>query len=108
MSSIDERRATFQRYKENVKKRGKPFYPFAMLEDTVMSLVVVVVIGLYLAHFPDKYYAQARFLMVLIAGLAHVDTLYPALARNADWRTLVMDVVAMLLGLKQHRVKSRV
>jgi menaquinol-cytochrome c reductase cytochrome b/c subunit len=44
MSSIDQRRATFQRYKENVKKRGKPFYPFAMFHDTVMSLVVVSVI----------------------------------------------------------------
>jgi menaquinol-cytochrome c reductase cytochrome b/c subunit len=45
MSSIDERRAAFQRYKENVKKRGKPFYPFAMFHDTVMSLVVVSVIA---------------------------------------------------------------
>jgi menaquinol-cytochrome c reductase cytochrome b/c subunit len=44
MSSIDERRAAYQRYKENVKKRGKPFYPFAMFHDTVMSLVVVSVI----------------------------------------------------------------
>jgi menaquinol-cytochrome c reductase cytochrome b/c subunit len=44
MSSIEERRATYQRYKENVKKRGKPFYPFAMFHDTVMSLVVVSVI----------------------------------------------------------------
>jgi menaquinol-cytochrome c reductase cytochrome b/c subunit len=44
MSSIDERRAVFQRYKANVKKRGKPFYPFAMFHDTVMSLVVVSVI----------------------------------------------------------------
>ena len=44
MSSLDERRAAFQRYKENVKKRGKPFYPFAMFHDTVMSLVVVSVI----------------------------------------------------------------
>jgi menaquinol-cytochrome c reductase cytochrome b/c subunit len=44
---IDERRAQFQRYKEDVKKRGKPFYPFAMFEDTVMSLVVVsVIVGL--------------------------------------------------------------
>ena len=41
MSSLDERRAGFQRYKEDVKKRGKPFYPFAMFHDTVMSLVVV-------------------------------------------------------------------
>jgi len=46
MSSLDERRAGFQRYKEDVKRRGKPFYPFAMFHDTVMSLVVVVVIVL--------------------------------------------------------------
>ena len=45
MSSLDERRAGFQRYKEDVKKRGKPFYPFAMFHDTVMSLVVVCVIA---------------------------------------------------------------
>jgi len=44
MSALDERRAAFQRYKEDVKKRGKPFYPFAMFHDTVMSLVVVSVI----------------------------------------------------------------
>jgi menaquinol-cytochrome c reductase cytochrome b/c subunit len=44
---IDERRAQFQRYKEDVKKRGKPFYPYAMFHDTVMSLVVVgVIVGL--------------------------------------------------------------
>jgi AcrR family transcriptional regulator len=44
---------------------------------------------------------SARFLMVLIAGLAHVDTLYPALAANPDWHKLVMEVVAMLLGVKR-------
>lgn len=41
---IDEKRAQFARYKEDVKERGKPFYPFAMFHDTVMSLVVVAVI----------------------------------------------------------------
>jgi menaquinol-cytochrome c reductase cytochrome b/c subunit len=41
---IVERRRIFQQYKEDVKERGKPFYPFAMLHDTIMSLVVVVVI----------------------------------------------------------------
>jgi cytochrome c2 len=47
VASIDERRAQFQLYKEDVKKRGKPFYPYAMFHDTVMSLVVVsVIIGL--------------------------------------------------------------
>jgi menaquinol-cytochrome c reductase cytochrome b/c subunit len=41
---IDERRAEFGRYKDDVKTRGKPFYPWAMFHDTVMSLVVVSVI----------------------------------------------------------------
>jgi mono/diheme cytochrome c family protein len=45
MSALDERRSGFQRYKEDVKRRGKPFYPFAMFHDTVMSLVVVSVIA---------------------------------------------------------------
>jgi menaquinol-cytochrome c reductase cytochrome b/c subunit len=44
---VVERRRVFQQYKEDVKERGKPFYPFAMFHDTVMSLVVVsVIIGL--------------------------------------------------------------
>ena len=47
MAGIDERRAGFQKYKEDVKARGKPFFPYAMFHDTVMSLVVVaVIIGL--------------------------------------------------------------
>src|SRR5882762_3225213 len=47
MSTLDERRAGFRKYKEDVKKRGKPFYPYAMFHDTVMSFVVVsVTIGL--------------------------------------------------------------
>ena len=41
---IVERRRVFKQYKEDVKERGKPFYPFAMLHDTIMSLVVVLVI----------------------------------------------------------------
>ncbi len=40
----DPRRAEFARYKQDVKERGKPFYPFAMFHDTVMALVVVLVI----------------------------------------------------------------
>jgi menaquinol-cytochrome c reductase cytochrome b/c subunit len=44
VAAIDERRAAFQKYKEDVKKGGKPFYPYAMFHDTVMSLVVVLVI----------------------------------------------------------------
>jgi menaquinol-cytochrome c reductase cytochrome b/c subunit len=44
MASIQERRAGFKRYKEDVRTRGKPFYPYAMFHDTVMSFVVVCVI----------------------------------------------------------------
>src|SRR5438874_7174688 len=46
-SRLDENRANFARYKEDVKKRGKPFYPYAMFHDTIMSLVVVcTIVGL--------------------------------------------------------------
>ena len=41
---VVERRRVFQQYKEDVKERGKPFFPYAMWHDTVMSLVVVSVI----------------------------------------------------------------
>ena len=45
--SNEKERAYFKRYKEDVEKRGKPFYPYAMFHDTVMSLVVVcVIVGL--------------------------------------------------------------
>ena len=45
MSRLDERRAAFQRYKQDVQQRGKPFFPYAMFHDTVMSFVVVSVIA---------------------------------------------------------------
>ncbi|HEX5174624.1 MAG TPA: c-type cytochrome [Gaiellaceae bacterium] len=43
-SRTDEARAEFARYKADVKARGKPFYPYAMFHDTIMSVFVVVVI----------------------------------------------------------------
>jgi len=43
-SRLIERRRVFQQYKADVKERGKPFFPFAMWHDTIMSFVVVVVI----------------------------------------------------------------
>lgn len=43
----ERNRAEYKRYKEDVQREGKPFYPYAMFHDTVMSLVVVgVIIGL--------------------------------------------------------------
>jgi menaquinol-cytochrome c reductase cytochrome b/c subunit len=41
---LDERRARHARYKHDVEEEGKPFFPYAMFHDTVMSLVVVTVI----------------------------------------------------------------
>jgi quinol---cytochrome c reductase cytochrome c subunit, bacillus type len=46
-SRVDALRAEFARYKADVKARGKPFYPYAMFHDTIMSLVVVCsIVGL--------------------------------------------------------------
>jgi cytochrome c553 len=40
----EQNREDFARYKDDVKKEGKPFFPRAILHDTVMSLVVVCII----------------------------------------------------------------
>jgi menaquinol-cytochrome c reductase cytochrome b/c subunit len=40
-----EQREQFSRYKQDVERRGKSFFPHAMFHDTVMSLVVVSVIA---------------------------------------------------------------
>jgi menaquinol-cytochrome c reductase cytochrome b/c subunit len=43
----DRNRAMHQRYKEDVEREGKSFFPYAVLHDSVISLVVVaVIIGL--------------------------------------------------------------
>jgi mono/diheme cytochrome c family protein len=43
----EAKQAQHKRYKDDVHSRGKPFFPYAMFHDTVMSLVVVaVIIGL--------------------------------------------------------------
>jgi quinol---cytochrome c reductase cytochrome c subunit, bacillus type len=44
MATTEEWRRNYTKYKDDVKRRGKPFYPYAMFHDTVMSLVVVSVI----------------------------------------------------------------
>ena len=41
---IVERREAHKRYKEDVERRGKAFFPHAMFHDTMMSFVVVLVI----------------------------------------------------------------
>jgi menaquinol-cytochrome c reductase cytochrome b/c subunit len=42
---IQERKAQHARYKQDVEREGKSFFPHAMFHDTVMSLVVVAVIA---------------------------------------------------------------
>lgn len=39
----ERNRETFARYKDDVKKEGKPFFPFGMWHDTVMGFIVVLV-----------------------------------------------------------------
>src|SRR5256885_12675087 len=57
--ALQERRAGFQRYKQDVKDRGKPFYPYAMFHDTVMSLVVVCVIVALAVIWRYGYFGDA-------------------------------------------------
>jgi menaquinol-cytochrome c reductase cytochrome b/c subunit len=78
MAAIDERRAGFQKYKDDVKERGKPFYPFAMFHDTVMSLVVVcVIIGLAIV------WRYTSILGQLIGGKADPGTI--SFVPRPDW-----------------------
>jgi menaquinol-cytochrome c reductase cytochrome b/c subunit len=44
MARKDDNHTQFKLYKEDVQRRGKPFFPYAMFHDTVMSFVVVAVI----------------------------------------------------------------
>ena len=47
-------REEYARYKDDVKKEGKGFFPFAMWHDTLMSLVVVsVIVGLAIVWYYD-------------------------------------------------------
>jgi len=60
---IVERREAHQRYKEDVDRTGKPFFPHAMFHDTVMSLVVVsVIVGLAIVWYLDADGTEAGVL----------------------------------------------
>ena len=60
---VTERRAAHKRYKEDVEREGKPFFPYAMFHDTVMSLVVVcVIIGLAVVWYLDADGTEPGFL----------------------------------------------
>ncbi|MGI8862158.1 MAG: hypothetical protein ACR2GV_05475 [Gaiellaceae bacterium] len=50
----EQNREWYARYKDDVKKEGKAFFPRAMLHDTIMGIVVVgVIIGLAVIWFYD-------------------------------------------------------
>ena len=50
----EQNREQFARYKDDVKKEGKPFFPYAMWHDTIMGTVVVlVIIGLAIIWYYD-------------------------------------------------------
>src|ERR687883_849774 len=81
MSAVDERRAGFQKYKDDVKARGKPFYPYAMFHDTVMSLVVVsVIIGLACVW----YFTSGKVPEQCGSGTPHSCLLGPRYSEPAD------------------------
>jgi menaquinol-cytochrome c reductase cytochrome b/c subunit len=60
---VVERREAHKRYKEDVERTGKSFFPHAMFHDTVMSLVVVfVIVGLAVVWYYDADGTEAGFL----------------------------------------------
>jgi menaquinol-cytochrome c reductase cytochrome b/c subunit len=59
----EKNREEYARYKDDVKKEGKPFFPFAMLHDTIMGFVVVlVIIGLAVIWYWDAEGTEAGVL----------------------------------------------
>jgi menaquinol-cytochrome c reductase cytochrome b/c subunit len=73
---IQERRDQHAKYKKDVEERGKPFYPFAMFHDSVMSLVVVTVIVVLAVIW--KWDAEHN------GGGTHAGLLGPLYAEQAD------------------------
>jgi hypothetical protein len=60
---IQARQAQHKRYKEDVDREGKQFFPYAMFHDTVMSLVVVcVIVGLAVVWYLDADGTEPGFL----------------------------------------------
>lgn len=47
--------------------------------------------------------SAARLMIVILAGLAHLDAIFPALLSNVRWRQFVLEEVARLLGLPAAR-----
>ena len=59
----EQNREAYARYKDDVKKEGKAFFPRAMLHDTIMACVVVgVIIGLAVIWYYDADGTEAGIL----------------------------------------------
>jgi menaquinol-cytochrome c reductase cytochrome b/c subunit len=59
----EQNREEFARYKDDVKREGKAFFPRAMLHDTVMACVVVlVIVGLAIVWYYDADGTEAGVL----------------------------------------------
>jgi len=71
----EQNREWHARYKDDVKKEGKAFFPRAMLHDTVMGLVVVlVIIGLTIIWYYDAEGTEAGILGPLYTDPAEPGT----------------------------------
>ena len=80
----EQNREWFARYKDDVKKEGKSFFPRAILHDTIMSLVVVVVImGLAAIWYFDANGTKAGQLGPLYADPADPGTI--SFVPRPDW-----------------------
>ena len=80
----EQNREAFARYKADVKKEGKPFFPFAMYHDTVMSLVVVCVIfGLAVIWYLDADGVKPGILGPWYTGPADAGT--TSFVPRPDW-----------------------
>ena len=105
-----ERREGFARYKRDVKERGKPFYPFAMFHDTVMSLVVVcVIIGLACVWYftsseePGDAGILGPFLAQVLQGGTYIND--GTLSRfYAIHMLMIPGAIAALIGLHLYLV----
>lgn len=84
-SKLEQRnREAFKRYKEDVQREGKPFFPYAMYHDTLMSLVVVaVIIGLAAVWFYTADGTEAGILGPWYADKADPST--TAFVPRPDW-----------------------
>src|SRR5258706_15628349 len=80
---LEQRRKVFKQYKKDVKGHGKPFFPHAMLHDSLMSMVVVSVIIVLAVIW--KYSTPGDH-----SGIALVDG-HPSSEGQAGWLGKLID-----------------